>query len=132
MSCDSDFINLLKKYKINKGVVHSFTGKLDTMFNIIQLGLYIGINGISMKLGINIVKELPLERMLIETDSPFCLIRKSWVAANYLDQVIKAKDNCPSYIYQICEVISKIKGVKYEVVRRTVYQNTKNLFKKIK
>ena len=56
-----------------RGCVHSFTGTLDEMKRIVDMGFDVGINGCSLKTEENIavVKEVPLERLQIETDGPW-------------------------------------------------------------
>ena len=59
-----------------KGLVHSFTGTLEEMKRLVDLGLDVGVNGCSLKTEENlaVVKELPLERLQIETDGPWVSI----------------------------------------------------------
>ncbi|KAF3359464.1 Protein mgr2 [Verticillium dahliae VDG1] len=61
------------------GVVHSFTGSIEEARELMDLGLYIGINGCSFKTAENceVVKQISLDRMMLETDGPWCEIRPS-------------------------------------------------------
>lgn len=56
-----------------RGCVHSFTGTMEEMKRLVELGFDVGINGCSLKTDENVavVKEVPLERMQIETDGPW-------------------------------------------------------------
>ncbi|EGS23995.1 endodeoxyribonuclease-like protein [Thermochaetoides thermophila DSM 1495] len=89
----ADFVRLLKEAfgekleKLEKGgVVHSFTGTVEEMKELMDLGLYIGINGCSFKTAENcaVVKEVALDRLMIETDGPWCEVRPSHEGWKYL------------------------------------------------
>ena len=87
----SDFARLLKphlpKLKQPKaGLVHSFTGTVEEMRELVELGLDIGVNGCSLKTEENlaVVKEITLDRLQIETDGPWCEIRPSHASAKFL------------------------------------------------
>jgi TatD DNase family protein len=88
-----DFVALLKEAfgpklaRLEKGgVVHSFTGSVEEMRELMELGLYIGVNGCSFKTAENcaVVKEIRLDRLMIETDGPWCEIRPSHEGYRYL------------------------------------------------
>ena len=89
----ADFVRLLKDAfgekleRLEKGgVVHSFTGTVEEMRELMDLGLYIGINGCSFKTTENcaVVKEVALDRLMIETDGPWCEVRPSHEGWKYL------------------------------------------------
>ncbi|KAI1106372.1 hypothetical protein F4804DRAFT_330361 [Jackrogersella minutella] len=82
----ADFVGLLKEKfgprleRLLRGaVVHSFTGSAEEMRELTDLGLYIGTNGCSFKTAENcaVVKEIHLDRLMLETDGPWCEVRPS-------------------------------------------------------
>eukprot|EP00127_Corallochytrium_limacisporum_P004477 Clim_evm4s165 gene=Clim_evmTU4s165 len=68
------------------GVVHSFTGPLAEAQEYLDLGLHIGINGCSLKTEENIavIRELPLDRIMLETDAPWCEIKRTHASHAHL------------------------------------------------
>lgn len=76
-----EFVEIVRnnRSKFTTGVVHSFTGDLQELNDLLSLDLYIGVNGCSLKTAENVevVRSIPVERMMIETDCPYCEIRKS-------------------------------------------------------
>lgn len=98
----ADFVSSLKETfgqrleKLEKGgVVHSFTGTAEEMQELMDLGLYIGINGCSFKTVENctVVKEVRLDRIMIETDGPWCEVRPSHEGWKYLIEKKEAQLN---------------------------------------
>lgn len=88
-----DVVSLLKKTfgpkleRLEKGgVVHSFTGTMEEARELMDLGLYIGINGCSLKTEENceVVRAIDLDRIMLETDGPWCEIRPSHEGYKYL------------------------------------------------
>ncbi|MCD7872129.1 MAG: TatD family hydrolase, partial [Clostridiales bacterium] len=69
-----DTLEILKAEK-PKGVLHCFSGSKETAKEIINLGMYIGINGVATfknaRKSLEVVKEIPLERLVLETDCPY-------------------------------------------------------------
>ncbi|KAK3298000.1 uncharacterized protein B0H64DRAFT_135833 [Chaetomium fimeti] len=96
-----DFVRLLQEAfgprleRLEKGgVVHSFTGTAEEMRELMGLGLYIGINGCSFKTAENceVVREVRLDRLMIETDGPWCEVRPTHEGWKYLvEWEVKAK-----------------------------------------
>ena len=90
-ACD-DFISILKPYidegiiEPGNGVVHSFTGASEELQNLLDLGFYIGINGCSLKTedNLKVASMIPIDKLMIETDAPWCEIRKSHAGYKYL------------------------------------------------
>jgi len=103
------------------GVMHCFTGTLEEAKFYLEHGLYISIAGMltfpkSDEL-CAIVKELPLESILIETDAPFLA-----------PQIVRGQRNEPAYVVEIAKKIAEIKGISFEEVAQTTEESAKKLF----
>ncbi len=103
------------------GVIHCFSGSLEMAHKCMDMGFYISIPGIvTFKNAKNIhavVKEIPIEKMLIETDSP------------YLAPVpFRGKTNEPAYVKHVAEKIAEIKNLSLEDVARITCLNSLSLF----
>lgn len=87
-SSESDFYDIVKAHRdeFPGGVVHCFTGSAKEMKDLIDLDLYIGVSGLSFKTeeNIDVVKQIPLDKILVGTDCPFCLIKPDYAGAQYI------------------------------------------------
>ncbi|OQO03033.1 hypothetical protein B0A48_11317 [Cryoendolithus antarcticus] len=129
-----------------RGLVHSFTGTMDEMQHLVSLGFDIGINGCSMKTEENVavVKKVPLERLQIETDGPWCEMRPSHASAKYLidapklpkavkkekwssECMVKGR-NEPCAISQVAHAVAAIKEVNVEEVCEAAWRNSLHMF----
>lgn len=117
-----DTINTLKKYKV-KGVIHSFSGSLETAKIYIKMGYLLGINGVVTFKNCNLkdtLKEIPIDKIVLETDSP------------YLTPVpYRGKQNNPSHILDIAKFIAEVYGVSLKEVAIITSENGQNLYKKL-
>jgi TatD DNase family protein len=117
-----ELFSVLDKHAGNdlKGVFHSFTGNSAQAAHVIEYGFFVGINGIITfkNSGLDaIVKEIPPERILLETDSP------------YLSPVPKrGRRNESSYIKYIAARLSEIYDFSLETMAAITTQNARNLF----
>ena len=119
-----DFLEIIEalaqNYKI-KGVVHSFSGSIESANRLIKHGLYLGINGIVTFKNANkileVVQQIDLRSLLIETDSP------------YLTPVpFRGTPNRPEYVKFVAKKIAEIKNIAFDEVVRVTTQNTIKLF----
>lgn len=88
-AANEDFISIIKPYlsKLPKGgVVHSFTGTAEELQKLLLLGFYIGVNGCSLKTeeNLEVVKQIPLDKLIVETDAPWCEIKRTHAGYQYL------------------------------------------------
>jgi TatD DNase family protein len=104
------------------GVLHCFTGNYEAARAYLDLGFYLSFTGIITFKNAeplrDVVRRVPLEKMLIETDSP------------YLTPVPhRGKRNEPAYVRLVAEAMAKIKAVSLEEVAQITTDNVGNLFK---
>lgn len=114
-----DTINCLKKYKV-KGVIHSFSGSLETAKEYIKMGYVLGVNGVITFKNCNlkdVIKEINLNSILLETDSP------------YLTPVpYRGKQNDPSMVSVIADFVCELKNVSREELAKVTNQNIERIF----
>lgn len=67
-------------------MVHSFTGSEEEMKALVDLDLFIGVNGCSLKTkeNLDVVRAIPEDRIMIETDAPYCDIRNTHAGAEFV------------------------------------------------
>lgn len=141
-----DFLSILDSSKhmlgSAKGVVHSFDGSQSDLKRILDLGFSIGINGCSLKTeqNLEVAKEIPADKLLIETDCPWCDIRPTHASFKHIKTTFaKSKDasdpslpvkgrNEPSNLIQILEVLASIRQEDIDQLERTIYDNTIKMF----
>jgi TatD DNase family protein len=77
-----------------RGVVHSFTGTVDEMMELVDMGFDIGINGCSLKTieNCDVVRAVPLSHIQIETDGPWCEMRAAHASSHYISRDYKPKN----------------------------------------
>ncbi len=115
-----DMLDYLRKYK-PRGVLHCFSGSVEMALEAVSLGMYIGIGGVvtftNAKHCPDVVKAIPLDKLLLETDCP------------YMAPVpFRGKRNDSSLILHIAEKIGELRGISAEEVAYTCRNNVRDLF----
>jgi len=117
-----DTLKIMKEHAQGlRGVIHCFSYSKELAREYVKMGFHIGIGGVvTFKNGKKlkeIAEEIPLEKILLETDCP------------YLAPVpYRGKRNSPLYIPYIAQEIAEIRGITYEEVVEQTEQNAKELF----
>lgn len=104
-----------------RGVVHCFTGNYEAAREILDMGFYLSFTGIitfknadSLR---DVVRKLPLNRVLVETDSP------------YLAPVPhRGKRNEPAHVRFVAQTIAAVRGIRLEEVAEATSNNARSLF----
>ena len=120
------FAEIVKSMKVEKAVAHCFTGERDELRAYLELGLYIGITGwiCDERRGkhlLELVGEIPRERLLIETDAPYLTPRD-------MKPQPKARRNEPAFLPHILRTVAKALGREPEAVAAETTRNAKALF----
>ena len=119
---DNETFEDISNAKKTKGVIHCFASDLKQAERIIKLGYYISFTGLITFVDelSDVIANIPLNKILIETDSP------------YLSPVpFRGKRNEPKNVVEIAKKIALIKSIDLELVKQQTTKNTLNLFHKI-
>ncbi len=104
------------------GVMHCFTESWEIAQQALDLGFYISLSGIVTFKNAALVKEVaqkcPLDRLLVETDSPYLA-----------PMPYRGKPNQPAYVYYVAQEIAKLRGITPEAVAEATTNNFFTLFK---
>lgn len=118
-----DTINTLKKFNC-RGTIHSFSGSLETAKIYIKMGYLLGVNGVITFKNCNIkdvIKEVGLDNIVLETDSP------------YLTPVpYRGMQNNPSHILDIAKFVSELYNVSLEELSYRTNENIKRMYERVK
>lgn len=104
------------------GVFHAYSGSVEMMREAVEHGFYIGLGGVvtfkNAKTAKQVAAEIPLDRLVIETDCP------------YMTPVpFRGKRNEPSYVQYVAQEIAKLRAISVEEVCQATYENACHLFK---
>jgi len=120
------FSEIISSFKPQKAVAHCFTGERDELRAYLDLGLYIGITGwiCDERRGkhlLELVREIPRDRLLLETDSPYLTPRD-------LKPQPRARRNEPAFLPHILATVARALGRSAEEVAAETTRNARALF----
>ena len=118
-----DCVEILKEHTPKfGGVMHCYSGSIETMEEVIRLGLHIALGGTvtftNAKTPKEVAENVPLDRLLIETDAPYLTPHPH-----------RGEKNEPKYICLVLEEIVRLKDMSKKHLEDVVYKNTCRLFK---
>ena len=114
-----EVFDIIKNSNVRKGSMHCYAGSIELAKEYIKLGFYIGIDGPitydNNRKGVELVSNIPVENLLIETDSPYL-------------SPLRGQINTPLNLKYIAGKISEIKNISIEEIYEITYNNANNLF----
>ncbi len=116
----SDTLQIIKEYQGLKGVFHCYSAGKKSIIKVDEIGFFFGLDGnLTYDEGLqNVSNQIPIEKILLETDCPFLS-----------PEPHRGLRNEPKNVKIIAQCLARIKGVSFDRVAKTTTQNAKNLFK---
>jgi TatD DNase family protein len=118
----ADFFEILDTFPSVRGVLHCFTGTVEEAFGVIERGWCLSLSGIATfkKSGElrEVATQIPLNQVLIETDSPYLA-----------PQSRRGKRNEPAFVQEVAELIASVRGLSVEEVATQTLHNARALFR---
>jgi TatD DNase family protein len=122
---ESDTVEILSRYSDIGGVMHCFTSSYDMAKKMLDCGYYFSASGILTFKNAGDIREtfarIPLDRLVVETDSPYC------APVPHRGCICE-----PAYVIDTMRVLAEIKKVPFEKMCDIVMENVKKLYPKIK
>ena len=117
-----DCLNILKEHKPEySGVMHCYSGSVEALYDVLKLGLYIGLDGpltfTNAKTPKEVCEEVPLDRLLVETDCPYLA-----------PHPLRGTVNEPKNIALVLDEVARLKGLSKKHILDVVYKNSCKLF----
>jgi TatD DNase family protein len=117
---EKEVLELLKKHQIELAIFHWYSGGISVLKAIIEQGFLLSINPsmVQSKSGQRIISEIPLDKVLTETDSPYALVN--------------GKKTKPKDVKLVIDYLSNYHKITAESVEKKVYENFKKLVDRIR
>ena len=119
---DDDILEGIQNSGLNRGVIHCFASNVEFAQNILETGFHISFTGMItfIKELEDVVKEIPLDRMMVETDSPYLSPKP-----------FRGKQNQPKNVLHVAEKVAELKEISLEEVAESTTETAHNLFTKL-
>lgn len=112
----ADTIDILKCHRKNRGIIHCYSGSVESAKILLDMGYYISFAGpLTFKnanTALDVARYVPIDRILIETDSP------------YMAPVpYRGSRNCPIYVAEVAKKIAELKGKSLDYIAAQTFEN---------
>ena len=118
----ADGMAIVEEFPTVKGVFHCYSGSAEMAKWLVNRGWYIGFTGVltfkNARKAIEVVENIPIERIVLETDCPYMA-----------PEPFRGKRNDPGYLFRMAEKLAEIKGLPLEEVHRITTENGKKLYR---
>ncbi len=118
---DQECFDIMKEYKPKKAVIHCFSGSKELALEYVKLGYYIGIGGVitfkNAKKLVEVVKAIPLEKILLETDAPYLT-----------PEPHRGERNISNYLKYVAEKVANLKEISVKNVEDTTFSSTMSFY----
>ncbi len=118
---DNECYEIVKEFCPKKAVIHCFSGSKELAMKYIELGCYIGVGGVvtfkNAKKLIEVVKAIPLDRILLETDAPYLT-----------PEPYRGERNVSTYLKIVAEKVANLKEISIENVENTTFDNAMSFY----
>lgn len=117
----ADTLEIIKKSGYTNGVMHCFSGSIEMALEVVKMGMYVSLSGTvtfkNAKTAKEVAKVVPIDRLLIETDSPYLT-----------PEPFRGKRNNSAYVKYTLDEIAKIRGISVEVLAQITLENGKRFY----
>ena len=117
-----DCLEVVRAYPNVTGVYHCYSGSLEDAKTLVKLGWMLSFTGVvtykNARKALEVLEWLPLEHIMIETDSPYLS-----------PEPFRGKRNDSTHVYRVAETIAAVKGLSVEEVAEATYANGKRFFR---
>lgn len=117
----ADTLEIIKKANYTNGVMHCFSGSAQMAQEVIKMGMYVSLSGTvtfkNAKAAKEVAKVVPIEKLLIETDSPYLT-----------PEPFRGQRNNSALVKYTAEEIAKIRGISFDELARITLDNGKRFY----
>ena len=117
-----DGMSLVREFSDVTGVFHCYSGSAEMAKVLVDKGWYIGFTGVitfkNARKAIETIEQIPLERILLETDCPYMA-----------PEPFRGKRNDPGYMFRMAEKLAEVKGISVEEAQTATLENGRRLYR---